>query len=341
MFASDGFHWIPMPTRPKRRVSFGPSLLLPPQPIAPRGEERPEPEPATPADLIQRAGAVPVAGLYRDSILARIRKDLDTLNKRFREAASSRPPNMLAVSRILREYDDVIATGALAGRLAGMLTPWTPKLNTEVPTSERPAAIDQQARRMAIGEWPIFEQAMAWLSETIGFAPSTLQRMAEAERVGARLLGGRMRSRISSNLRQQLVDSIRLGESSRDWQKRLDAIGADLGYYSETLARTAQHGAYITGQREVLAQPVIVDLFPYRQYFATLDLRVRESHAEMNRWVYHKDSPLARRAQAQLMDYNCRCSEIPLTEEQAIDIGIALDGEPPGGLVSQAAGVAA
>ncbi|NDF13179.1 MAG: hypothetical protein EB060_10265 [Proteobacteria bacterium] len=274
---------------------------------------------------IERAGPVPTKGLYIESILSRIRSELRPRYADLQRAMEERPVNQLRVRKALLSFREVYETAGIAGRIAGMLAPWVPSLHSTVPASERPKPIDQQARQLAI--WPVFGQAMEWLYQTINLNPDTLAGIITRERLQSYLYGAEIDKRTLDSLNTQLMESIQSGEGRDEWRERVKGILDARAGFDETIARTSTHRSFVAGQREVLSQPVVADLFPYRRYYATLDNRSRPTHRAMNEKVYHKDSPLASQAAALLEEYNCRCSEVPLTEEQAMAVGVSSGGE--------------
>lgn len=171
--------------------------------------------------------------------------------------------------------------------------------------------------------------AIDWLTTQIQNFPDRLVGIEKIETTRAEAYSEQANNQLWSDIHDAIKTSITQGEGRDDWRKRLNEIVETKPGFDETLARTTVHHAYIAGQNEVLNEPVIVDLFPYRKYFATMDNRVDPDHAEMNGKVYHKDSRLAREATANLHRYNCRCSETPLTEEDALAEGVSAGGEPP------------
>lgn len=171
--------------------------------------------------------------------------------------------------------------------------------------------------------------AIDWLTTQIQNFPDRLVGIEKIETLRATEYSEQANKQLWKDVTDALTTSITEGEGRTDWRKRLNDIVETKPGFDETLARTTIHHAYLAGQNEVLEEPVIADLFPYRKYFATLDNRVDPDHAEMDGKVYHKESRLAREATAKLHRYNCRCSETPLTEEDAIAEGISAGGEPP------------
>jgi SPP1 gp7 family putative phage head morphogenesis protein len=171
--------------------------------------------------------------------------------------------------------------------------------------------------------------AIDWLTRNVQSFPDKLGGVIDIEKARSQVFAEQANNQLWKSINEALTTSIAEGEGRDDWRTRLnDIVGSKPGF-DETLARTTIHHAYLAGQNEVLSDPVIGDIFPYRKYFATLDNRVDPDHAAMDGKVYHKDSRLAREADANLHRYNCRCSETAITEDDALAEGISPGGEAP------------
>ncbi len=313
--------------------------------------------------------APPTIGLTQPAIVARAMRQMAPLRRELFSALSY--PNHIdqqRVNAILRAQWAVYSQAILAGKLSGMITPWAPHLNHEVPSHELPKAItpgilsprfnqpstseiqklpterpmfnelwnlslEQHGRCRQLDLSVIWEgltNAVDWLGGQVSNFPARLVNLVTQSQVSSAAYGAQVDGAMMERLNRELQESIAAGEGRDDWRKRLGGIIETRAGFDETISRTATHKAYIAGQREILREPVITDLFPYRQYFATLDNRVRADHAAMDRKVYHRDSELERQAAALLGDWNCRCSEVALTEDDAMRIGVSAGGWPAG-----------
>lgn len=283
----------------------------------------------------------PTAGLYQESIIARALREMIPIRKALLHYLDDRSRFTSHVTKetlpiqvtiLLKKLSDVYGACITAGRLSGMMTPWVPRLNAEVPKSDRPKPVNRVAteiRKLAV--WESVNRAYDWLNRQITDFPGTVANMADKDQLTGRIIGEAADDHLIESINQALRESFQAGEGETEWRARMADIIDVRGSFDETLARTATHRSYVAGQREMLNEPVMTDLFPYRQYFATMDDRVRDTHAEMDRNVYHKDSELADHAQELLSEYNCRCSEVAMTEDDAIEIGISPGGEKAGG----------
>jgi SPP1 gp7 family putative phage head morphogenesis protein len=104
--------------------------------------------------------------------------------------------------------------------------------------------------------------------------------------------------------------------------------GSGLGDSSiETIYRTHVGRAYSAGQVSVLQSPAVQSAFPYLEYSATHDSRVRPDHLSME--SLGLDKTAIYRADDRIWDtfyppwaWNCRCMVIPLSVEDAAARGV-------------------
>lgn len=123
-------------------------------------------------------------------------------------------------------------------------------------------------------------------------------------------------------LRGQVASSLLAGESLSEFRKSVDASLGLSRSTVETIFRTYTKQAYVEGMEATQTKPEIKSLFGYVVYTATSDNRVRESHWDLDGFVCSVDDPAYAVLKRALADWNCRCSLIPLTLEQASVRGI-------------------
>lgn len=232
---------------------------------------------------------------------------------------------------------ETVRTARELSQLGGWLSPWFPDLyEDESLQGDKPL----QAPDIYTGEFyhsldaelPIrFEQlqeAKNFLNKQISGFPLSWAGLVTREQLAAETQGLQVSASLMAKLNRELEESISKGESRETWRARVSKVIALPDHSYERIARTATHRSFHQGKAAVLGQPGIGRLFPYRQYRATMDNRVRPSHAELNKLVYHRNSELAGIAASALSAWSCRCSEIPLTRSQAVALGI--DDDDPG-----------
>lgn len=140
-----------------------------------------------------------------------------------------------------------------------------------------------------------------------------------------------------------LVDDIEQGGTLRDFASRVDeSLGAGVlsPSHLENVYRTNVGQAYATGQREILAHPLVADEFPYVAYSATHDDRTEPNHLMMEKLgiqgtnIYRADDPVIRKFWPPWR-WQCRCDATHLSVEDAAEAGIReaqewlASGKPP------------
>jgi SPP1 gp7 family putative phage head morphogenesis protein len=144
---------------------------------------------------------------------------------------------------------------------------------------------------------------------------------------------------ISAELTTQTVEVIRdkLAEALReghDTEKFIETVaesfteGAPLGEAKLSLVfRQNIHEAMSEGNEAGLQAPMVVDAFPYRDYQATTDGRVRKEHIALEKLgldgtsIYRADDPVWKRFRPPWA-WGCRCSWVALTVRQAARRGV-------------------
>ena len=120
------------------------------------------------------------------------------------------------------------------------------------------------------------------------------------------------------------------GPSLRGFRKRVLAQYDELPIsdaHMEQVYRNTLNESYSQGQEHVLDNSLVVDEFPYREYTAIHDARVRDEHEAMESHgidgtaVYHRLDPVWQRFRPP-WDWNCRCGWIALTIEDAARRGV-------------------
>lgn len=131
-------------------------------------------------------------------------------------------------------------------------------------------------------------------------------------------------------VKQALAEDVRHGGTLRQFRDKVGTALEDSGlgdFQVESLYRTHVARAYSAGQQDVLDTPLVGDEFPYVEYSATHDGRVRQEHLDMEHLglngtaVYRADDPVIRRLWPP-WGWNCRCIVIPLSIEDAAAKGV-------------------
>jgi len=130
-------------------------------------------------------------------------------------------------------------------------------------------------------------------------------------------------------VRRAVAADVTGGGTAKQFKQAVaDAVGSALGPKQvEAVYRTQVARAYSAGQQDVLRHPLVADEFPYVEWTATHDGRVRPEHLAMETLgidgtaYYRADDPLWG-THWPPCGWNCRCLLIPRTTEDAADAGV-------------------
>lgn len=170
--------------------------------------------------------------------------------------------------------------------------------------------------------WPAIVKSLEWLKRQGVIDPAKVGGLFTSAQISAAAAGALVDRKMLADLNRALQESMAAGEGRAEWQQRVRKVVTTRAYFEENLHRTLTHQAYHRGIEEVASHPAITDEFPYRLYAATNDARTRKSHAAMDGKVAHRGSPLAKEMQRLADEYNCRCTIILLSREDAVTRGI-------------------
>lgn len=174
---------------------------------------------------------------------------------------------------------------------------------------------------MASTFWSFIEGALDFLRDRNAVSGRTYARLSQTDKlkvIGSSTIAS---ARSASQLKQLILDSVREGEDEAQFRKRIaDHIELRKSDANRIL-RTSTKQAYLGGMTETLEKPHVTEAFPYVMFVATHDGRTRPSHAKFDGVIAKVGSALYRQMLALLDEWQCRCSLIPLTTEQARDRG--------------------
>lgn len=144
----------------------------------------------------------------------------------------------------------------------------------------------------------------------------TPEEAAASIRRRALTIAGVENQKLLDAVRESLARALETGESYADWANGIRGLfntyGAPLAggeMHLHTIFRTNLFGAYAAGQRAQMRN--MQDEFPLWRYSAIMDSRVRPEHAQYNDMVFPtEEGPYPP------IDYNCRCTAIPLHQFQ-------------------------
>lgn len=224
-----------------------------------------------------------------------------------------------AFQRWLHEIRREVIGAQLTAMLAGAAAPFVRKLFPKPPTTA-----DGTARRLDLMgfRWPKLDNAIAWLKGQQILTDDELEEMA-ADSIHANSHDFEaLQASINQQWQRELQESVKAGESREEWRERVEGFAPGMVDQAENIGRTFTHRAYNDGLKQITDKPVIAELFPYWLYECTSDSRSRPEHVAMGGKVAHRDSPMAAQMNELVNEINCRCSLIPISEDEAKAKGI-------------------
>ncbi len=226
---------------------------------------------------------------------------------------------------LAEEVRTLRARMAVAGHVIGMLSPWRPRLSSQPaghgPTKPVPAKL--MALDLSAFDFPWLKSAVHFLNSKQLLSDEDFALLDQDERAKALSVPGVDEKDILQDVQLALASSVQSGEALDKFRVRIDKIISLPKAQTETLFRTQTKQAFIAGQERALANPVVAEEFPYVEYMATEDSRVRDSHWELDGQVVRRGSPEHQLFLRALSDYNCRCTIRPITAKEAEQRGIA------------------
>ena len=232
-------------------------------------------------------------------------------------AANKRVASILSIQKRIRVLQGKVAA---AGHVLGMLSPWRPRIQASPSGAPR-----QRPITMALGD--VFD--FPWLNDALEFlrgkglmTQEQFDDLDRDEQAAAFSAPGVDDAQVLAELRNAVAESLKEGEGLRDFRRRIEDTVALSRSQTETLFRTQTKQAYIGGMERTLSDPVVEEEFPYVQYAATADTRVRDSHWDLDGMVVRRGTPEHALMLRALADYNCRCTLIPMTEADARRAGV-------------------
>ena len=177
---------------------------------------------------------------------------------------------------------------------------------------------------------PAVENAARFLVSRLDYTPAefvTLTR--DAQQTGFTIARAASLDAVES-VRQLLAEDVAHGGTVKAFRTAVREVieeSALADHHVETLYRTHVARAYSAGQQDVLDTPLVGDEFPYVEYSATHDGRVRPEHLAMEQLgldgtaVYRSDDPTIRKFWPPWA-WNCRCIVIPISIEDAAEKGV-------------------
>lgn len=153
------------------------------------------------------------------------------------------------------------------------------------------------------------------------------ERMADSAKSRAFTVAFQESTKIIEKYRRALHDTIRVGASLDEYRDQVAAFDTLTPSHLENVYRTNIQAAFRDGRETVLKNPIVSDVFPYQQYIATRDARVRPEHLAMEQLgldgtsIYRRDDPVWDYFTPP-WDYNCRCGVRLMSVKAAARAGV-------------------
>jgi SPP1 gp7 family putative phage head morphogenesis protein len=185
-----------------------------------------------------------------------------------------------------------------------------PPFEVRLPILEEAAERVRTARTMSIEEFHLLGEN----SRQAGFAITSDMGLESVAKI---------QSLLAENLASGADREAFLEEVDQAFEGGMPISEAHL----EMVFRNTTNTAWSDGAEASLAHELVVDEFPYRQYFATTDERVRKEHFALESiglngtGIYRADDPVWQLFRPP-WSWNCRCSWAPLNVTMAARAGV-------------------
>ena len=131
--------------------------------------------------------------------------------------------------------------------------------------------------------------------------------------------------RIIAKVQAELAGVLERGGTDADFRKAVDGItdtaGVEriAGFELDTVFNTNVGKAYSAGRYEQMNGDSTREALPYWQFWTVGDDRVRPEHRALDQFLARAIDPVWNKIYPPC-GYNCRCSVVPLMQDEALDI---------------------
>lgn len=138
-------------------------------------------------------------------------------------------------------------------------------------------------------------------------------------------LAGAADVRLIGKVRDELAEIALRGGTVADFRNAVNELTTEAGvadlnsFTIDTAFNTAMQKAYSAGRLQQMREPHMIAAMPYWQYWTVGDLRVRPEHAVLNGFLARAIDPVWLKIYPPC-GFNCRCSAVPIPEEEALKI---------------------
>jgi SPP1 gp7 family putative phage head morphogenesis protein len=167
--------------------------------------------------------------------------------------------------------------------------------------------------------------AEKYLSNLTPITRELFDGLTSQYRKDAFTLAGTSDVRLIAKIRDRMAEIAKNGETPADFHAAVQKLTSDAGvedlnaFTLDTAFQTGMQKAYSAGRLEQMQEPHMLDALPFWQYWTVGDTRVRPGHAELDGFIARAIDPVWRKIYPP-WDFNCRCSVVPIPEDEALDI---------------------
>ena len=206
------------------------------------------------------------------------------------------------ISRYMNRLQPVILDGMVAGHLSGRAR------------AIRMSAQGLAANRKSMGA---YDEALDYYKKRMKLSPDDIERLRKLYGNEAAKTTRSASDLVERRATAAIQESIEKGEHIKDAMARLQTAFESAGivepspFLCETLCRTGISQGYAAGQYNAMADPALQEMHTGWVYVTTGDMRVRDTHAELDGMTAAQDNEVWEKYLPPL-GFNCRCTAIPL-----------------------------
>lgn len=250
-----------------------------------------------------------------ETIATEANKTLAQLWKQADEAVNNRDGfDESELRSIFEEIDQIRIQLGVAGRVIGLLSPWGRKGSSRIALANT-----------SIGDFgfsfPWIDRAWDFLISKKVVKATDFKRLSKDAKRDVFTAPGIDSTKVLKELRKSIADSIKAGESLAAYRKKTAGAFALEKHQTETLFRTETKRAYVAGQDDSQKSEAVKEAFPAVLFSSTPDTRVRDEHWELDGFCCLTSDPAYKVLRKAVSDWNCRCSMIPITSDDADSYG--------------------
>lgn len=180
-------------------------------------------------------------------------------------------------------------------------------------------------------KWPVADEALKVIQKAGLFSSQDYIEVGRAAMQGAFAITGELTDETLSDMRQLLAENMKGGLDREAFMDEAVGLLEEGSGLAESrlwqVFRNNTNTRYSEAKENALQNQMVVDAFPFREYFATTDQRVRDEHKALESLgldgtgIYWATDPVWQLFRPP-WDYGCRCTFSPVTVEQAARKGV-------------------